>query len=624
MSEDELSVTLRTPSSGPRSAPSLQQLPRIEPYEPGSLLGRGGMGEVRLCHDLRLGRQIALKTATTRNPEELERFVREAQVQGQLEHPSIVPVHELGVSADGAPFFTMKRIRGETLHEILRQLQHGSKELRHNRHRLLTAFLSVCQAVEYAHTNGWIHRDLKPANIMLGDFGEVYVLDWGLALRSDAVEHSADPLKDLQFAPVGATTPGTLLGTPGYMAPEQVLGQPAGVASDVYALGAVLFEVLTHRLLATGNSVMELLVNTRDGVDARARLRAPEHDVSPELEAICVKATRLKAAERYTSVRELHDAVERVLAGERNLQLRSSLADSHAANARAVTEKVGAGGTDALELRRIALREAGMALALDPAHRVALQTLVELLTQQPKVLPPEAEAEIQAGHLQQVRSSGRAAMYAFLVTLVDVPLMFAMGIRQTWMLVLSYGLVTAAAAAAGFAGYLKRVPTLSSAMPVLLLSNLAISSLSLVTGPFLIVPAYAATNTIAFVVFLPRRYRALVVSLGVATVALPLVATWLGLMPPSYRFVAEGMLILPQAVELTQTLTLLLLTFASIGVVVVSSLVVGYVRDRFDELESRRAAESWNLKQLIPADARPPPEAPIEACDLLARVGVVR
>ena len=127
MSEEDdlgatLGATLRTPSSDP-SAATLQQLPNVGTYVPGNLLGRGGMGEVRLCRDPRLGRDVALKTATTRNAEELERFVREAQIQGQLQHPSIVPVHELGVGADGVPFFTMKQIKGHTLQDVLSQVK---------------------------------------------------------------------------------------------------------------------------------------------------------------------------------------------------------------------------------------------------------------------------------------------------------------------------------------------------------------------------------------------------------------------------------------------------------------------------------------------------------------------
>ena len=154
-------------------------------YEVGARIGSGGMGEVVLQIDRNIGRAVAKKMLhpEMHNSISLQRFVREARVQGQLEHPAVVPVHDFGVDDDGRLFFTMKRIRGQTLAQILERLAGHDRdtELKFTRHKLLSAFVQVCLAVEYAHKRGVIHRDLKPSNIMLGDFGEVYVLDWGLA-----------------------------------------------------------------------------------------------------------------------------------------------------------------------------------------------------------------------------------------------------------------------------------------------------------------------------------------------------------------------------------------------------------------------------------------------------------
>ena len=597
-----LGATLRTPSADPCAA-TLQELPNVGTYVPGNLLGRGGMGEVRLCRDPRLGRDIALKTATTRNVEELERFVREAQVQGQLQHPSIVPVHELGVGPDGAPFFTMKQIKGHTLQEVIRQLRANEPDAatRFNRHRLLSAFLSVCQAIEFAHTSNWIHRDIKPANIMLGDFGEVYVLDWGLARRVDREEPMGVPFADLKLSPVGATTPGTLLGTPGYMAPEQVLGQAADVRSDVYALGAVLFEILTHQMLVIGVSAMDLLVSTRDGVDAHARTRAPEREVSPELEAICLKATQREPAARYATVRELHDVVERILSGERNLELRSDLAKHHAQAAHAAAVKVRASKGNDVELRRLALKEVGQALALDPTHPLALRVLVGLMTTPPVEMPPEAQAELDASRSQQVRSSGRASSLAFLTYMVDLPIMLWMGALNSWMIALSFGLVFLSALAAGWAGYVKKNPTSMSAMPALFLSNLAIGTGSLLTGPFTVVPALAAVNTIAFVIFLDRGYRKLAIALGMATVTIPILLMH-RFMPQTIQFSNGGLLLKPPAVSMPETETLLFLGVSAACTVWISAMVVAFVRDRFDALEKHRAMQAWNLRQFVPPE----------------------
>src|SRR5262249_38601700 len=195
-------------------------------------IGRGGMGEVVLAHDLRIGRDVAIKRMKSRAPSESEigRFVREARIQARLDHPAIVPVHELGHDRDGNPYFTMRRLTGRNLHALMRDRSVSQQ-------RLLRAFVDVCLALDYAHARGVVHRDIKPANVMLGDFGEVYVLDWGVARMLDE-----DP--EAERRP-GMTEIGAILGTPGYIAPEQLVGAPCGTAADVYSLGTILFEILT-------------------------------------------------------------------------------------------------------------------------------------------------------------------------------------------------------------------------------------------------------------------------------------------------------------------------------------------------------------------------------------------
>ncbi|HEY6175991.1 MAG TPA: serine/threonine-protein kinase, partial [Kofleriaceae bacterium] len=205
-------------------------------YEVGELLGRGGMGEVLLGFDEEIGREVAIKRMRRLDPgaEAETRFLREAKIQARLQHPAIVPVHELGRDADGRPYFTMKRLAGMTLYQLLGEpLQ-----------RLLRAFADVCLAIEFAHEHGVIHRDIKPTNIMLGDFGEVYVLDWGVARVVDEDGSGHPSVRDIVNVE-GETQVGAVMGTPGYMAPEQALGYGMAPALDVYALGCVLFEILT-------------------------------------------------------------------------------------------------------------------------------------------------------------------------------------------------------------------------------------------------------------------------------------------------------------------------------------------------------------------------------------------
>jgi len=195
-------------------------------YQQRESLGAGGMGEVALCLDDRVGREVALKVlrpeVSSSRPARL-RFLREARLQGQLEHPAIVPVHDIGVSPSGHDYFTMKRIRGFTLQEILIGIRQGVGPWRerYGTRRLLAAFGQVCLAIDFAHARGIVHRDLKPANIMFGDFGEVYVLDWGLAKVMDEVPEGEDAVAGPLRLPEepAVTRDGLVMGTIGYMAP---------------------------------------------------------------------------------------------------------------------------------------------------------------------------------------------------------------------------------------------------------------------------------------------------------------------------------------------------------------------------------------------------------------------
>src|SRR5688572_23978897 len=201
-------------------------------------IGKGGMGEVMGARDEQIGRDVAIKRMRKANPSEraIARFLREATIQGRLEHPAICPVHEIGRDTDGLPFFVMKKLAGTTLAKILDRP--GGDRGAYPLQRVLRAFAEICLAIEFAHVRGIVHRDLKPDNIMLGDFGEVYVLDWGVAKVIGE--------EDGDFADVDsgsgehATQQGTAIGTPGYMAPEQVQGKPVDAKSDAYPLGCSL------------------------------------------------------------------------------------------------------------------------------------------------------------------------------------------------------------------------------------------------------------------------------------------------------------------------------------------------------------------------------------------------
>jgi predicted Ser/Thr protein kinase len=223
-------------------------------------LASGGMGTVYVARDLELGREVALKVVDTDDPTAAERMRREAQILARLEHPGLVPVHDVGTLADGRCFYAMKLVRGRRLDEHARD---GC-----SLPELLGVFEKVCEAVAFAHVQGVLHRDLKPANVMVGPFGEVLVMDWGVAqLRSGPGE-----------------SPGTVLGTPGYMSPEQARGDLDKVdeRSDVYALGAIL------RFLV-------------------------EPAAPAALAAVCRKAMAEDPAARYGSVQDLSEEIVRFL-----------------------------------------------------------------------------------------------------------------------------------------------------------------------------------------------------------------------------------------------------------------------------------------------------------------------
>jgi serine/threonine protein kinase len=249
------------------------------------------MGRVYAGHDLTLHREVALKTLLP--GADAERFVTEAKITARLPHPGIPPVHALGTLADGTPYLAMKLIRGRTLAELLQQRPSPLHELP----RFVQIFEQVAQAVGFAHAQGVIHRDLKPANVMVGAFGEVQVMDWGLA--KDLSSGERERLEKLaEEANVTQTAAGAVLGTPGYMAPEQARGEVVDARADVFALGATLAAILTGQPAFVGASKREVIERAAraDLTDVRERLASSGAD--GELIALALRCLSATVAQR--------------------------------------------------------------------------------------------------------------------------------------------------------------------------------------------------------------------------------------------------------------------------------------------------------------------------------------
>jgi serine/threonine-protein kinase len=581
-------------------------LPRSSRYQLGAALGFGGMGEVLTARDTHLGRDVAIKRLRSDAPtaDQVERFLREARIQGRLEHPAIVPVHDLATDESGQPFFAMKRLDGVTLHDVLASGDRGTW----THPRLLRAFVDACLAIEFAHTRGVVHRDLKPTNIVLGEFGEVFILDWGVArivgeplpdaVRSDSVdpEPAGAPIVTGAITiDAGSTKVGAVLGTPGYMPPEQVRGDPdVGPAVDIYALGCILFEILAGEPLHPRDPT-SAIASTLAGLDARPSLRAPDADISPELDATCARATAAAIADRFGSARALGDAVQSYLDGDRDLALRRDLARQHLGDARAALAR----GDDDAD-RRAAMRAAGRALALDPSSADAAVLVSHLVLEPPRSPPAEVRVRIDLLDRAAARGHARLAAIALSGFVVALPIFLWIGVHD-W---LTFGLTYAAVAGHATALVLAtRSPRPERFMAIsLVLYACEVALLGRFVNPFIFGTGLAVLG-VALAGTHPTMSRrslvaAIVVYLG--SVLVPWALELVGWIPASYRVDSDRIWITPPVLEVDRPIGELGIALYVVLVIGMTGVLTWRISQRRRDARDRLELHAWHLRQLLP------------------------
>ncbi|MEY3225687.1 MAG: Serine/threonine-protein kinase PknD, partial [Planctomycetota bacterium] len=288
-------------------------------------LTQGGEAILRTCVDENLGRTVVMKTLQPQfqNLETYQkRFLREARVTAQIPHPCTIPVYELSRDSEGNAYFTMKKLRGRDLSDILDRIAENDADTirKYPIPELLQVLVKCAQCLSFAHNQGVIHRDMKPANIMIGDYGEIMVLDWGLAKVSNLRDDDeVDQLirSGQQTIPGRLTGRGDVQGTPFYMSPEQAV-ETGNVdeRSDIFNMGVILFEVLTGQSFMSGRNFREIRKKLTDDPPRSPRTAAPERKISHQLNAICVKAIQVNPDDRYQKMALFEQDLRAALSGQ--------------------------------------------------------------------------------------------------------------------------------------------------------------------------------------------------------------------------------------------------------------------------------------------------------------------
>jgi eukaryotic-like serine/threonine-protein kinase len=559
-------------------------------YQLGEVIGRGGMGEVVVAQDQRILREVAVKRIRAKDPspDAVTRFLREARIQARLDHPAIVPVYELGTDSEGRPYFTMKRLQGETL---AKKLSRGGPT-----QPLLRAFVDVCLAMQVAHNAGVVHRDLKPSNIMLGDYGEVYVIDWGVARVVTDTKRTTNPSISAQVD--DGTTAGSILGTPGYMSPEQVRGWEADAAADIYALGAILFEILAGESLhPRGEAALSSTLTQPQ--EAPTRRAAERRAIPPELDGVCFDALAEDAKARPTA-RELADRVQAYLDGDRDVERRRAMAAEQMVAAREALEQDPRGG------RATAVRRAGRALALDPDSSDAATLVTSMLLEPPakEHMPPELVQYLAGEDRAFNRSRARQGMYTYLMLFMfwlAIPFMEV----KSWTALISFYALLVVGSLISWRNSVRG----HTNIPLLLVMTAVVPILfTRMSGPFILTPVVicAAQMQLANVRYIAERWWILLIWC-VFVVMTPFALEWLGIFQGTYAVGAggtDGVVSNSNVFDMRTKLDETFLLLANVVFVTAAGAVAWFISRRRLELQHQQSVQAWHLRQLLPQAKR--------------------
>lgn len=293
--------------------------PRSGRYDAQEKLGHGGMGQVWQVYDNVMGRRVAMKslhTKTSMDPARQQQLFMEAKVTGRLEHPSIIPIYDVEHIEGQEPFYTMRIVKQPSLKSLLKHQSDITTD--HDLIQLVTILHKTLLALEYAHVHGVVHRDIKPANILVGRYGEVFIIDWGVAKIDNTKLKLAEFPKATLFIEEGS-----LIGTPRYMSPEQAQGKIEEIdgRTDVYAVGVILYEILTQTPFFEAPSTIARLYMAAHGIQQTPSERRPDLAISPQLESICLKALQTDPQRRYTSAGQMATALEAYITGIQQQQM---------------------------------------------------------------------------------------------------------------------------------------------------------------------------------------------------------------------------------------------------------------------------------------------------------------